>query len=177
MKDFKEILLEKLKVSKNINTYNYITDYWDYDILERMITFIIYDEDITDSFFENNSEEKIPELCLSFKPEDKVGNEYNGLYEYCKGKKLKEIPIEEDDLEELFGDLGYNDSVTMYYYGNNVKAIIHEAYLGGSWYYSIFGGDKYTDEIIDLFPHNLVENKDNKRASLKQNFELYLKNN
>ena len=40
MKDFKEILLEKLKVSGNINNYDYKTVYWDRDMFERMITFI-----------------------------------------------------------------------------------------------------------------------------------------
>ena len=38
MKDFKEILLEKLKVSGNINNYDYKTVYWDRDMFERMIT-------------------------------------------------------------------------------------------------------------------------------------------
>ena len=179
MKDFKEILLEKLKVSKNSNNYyEYTTDYWDRDMFERMITFIIYDNDITDSFFDNNPEQKIPESCLAFYPEDEDGNDvdYNGLFDYCKGKKLKEIPIETDDLEELFGDLNYGDSINMYYYGNDAKTIIHEAYLDGSWYYNIFG-DKEIDKVINLLPHNLVEIEDTNRVSLKQNFEFYLRKN
>ena len=70
MKDFKEILLEKLKVSGNINNYDYKTDYWDKYAFERMITFIIYDDKVTDSFFKNNPEEKIPESYLAFYSED-----------------------------------------------------------------------------------------------------------
>ena len=103
MKDFKEILLEKLKVSGNINNYNYNTVYWDKYAFERMITFIIYDNDVTDSFFKNNPEEKIPEAYLAFYPEDEEGNDvdYNGLFEYCKGKNLKEIPIETEDVEKI----------------------------------------------------------------------------
>ena len=104
MKDFKEILLEKLKGSGNINNYDYDTVYWDKNAFERMITFIIYDDNITDSFFKNNPEEKIPEAYLAFYPEDEEGNDvdYNGLFEYCKGKNLKEIPIETEDVEEMF---------------------------------------------------------------------------
>ena len=177
MKDFKEILLEKLKVSGNINYYEYATDYWDRDMFERMITFIIYDDDITDSFFENNPEEKIPESCLAFYPEDEDGNDvdYNGLFEYCKGKKLKEIPIEEEDVEQVFGKLDYNDIVNVYYYGsrpNNVKTIIYEMYSDGAWYYSIFG-DKEIGEIINLFPRNLSQVEDNKQF-LKQAAEIQL---
>ena len=179
MKNFKEILLEKLKVSKNSNKYyEYTTDYWDRDMFEHIITFIIYDDDITDSFFDNNPEQKIPELRLGFYPEDEDGNDvdYNGLFEYCKGKKLKEIPIEEEDLEELFGDLDYGDSINMYYYGNDVKTIIYEVHLDGSWYYNIFG-DKEIDKVINLLPHNLAEIKNNNQVSLKQSFELYLRKN
>ena len=177
MKDFKEILLEKLKVSGNINNYDYKTVYWDRDMFERMITFIIYDDKVTDSFFDNNPGEKIPESCLGFYPEDEVGNDidYDGLFEYCKGKKIKEIPIEEEDLEQVFGKLNYSDSVNFYYYGNrdnNVKTIICEMHLDGAWYYSIFG-DKEIDEIINLFPHNLSPVEDNKRF-LKQAAEIQL---
>ena len=64
MKEFKEILLEKLKVSGNTNYYEYTTNYWDRDMFERMITFIIYYDDITDSFFKNNPEQKIPFQCI-----------------------------------------------------------------------------------------------------------------
>ena len=101
MRTFKEHILEKLKVSGNINYYECATDYWDRDMFERMITFIIYDDNITDSFFKNNPEEKIPEAYLAFYPEDEEGNDvdYNGLFEYCKGKNLKEIPIETEDVE------------------------------------------------------------------------------
>ena len=178
MKDFKEILLEKLKVSKNSNNYyEYMTTYWGRDMFERMITFIIYDDDITDSFFNNNHEQKIPESCLTFYPEDEDGNDidYNGLYEYCKRNNLKEIPIEEEDLEEVFGPLDYSDRVNLYYYGNNVKTIIYEMYSDGSWYYNIFG-DKEIGKIINLFPSNLVEVKDDRR-SLKQAYEFQLEEN
>ena len=82
--------------------------------------------------------------------------------------------IEIEDLEELFGDLNYGDSINMYYYGNDAKTIIHEAHLDGSWYYNIFG-DKEIDKVINLLPHNLAE--DNNQISLKQNFELYLSKN
>lgn len=177
MKDLKDILLEKLKVSSNTNNYGYGTDYWNRDMLEHMITFIISDDNITDSFFDNNTEQKIPESCLSFYPEDEDGNDidYNGLYEYCKGKNLKEIPIVQEDIEELFGDLDYNDRINLYYYGNDVKTLIYEARLDGSWYYSIFG-DKEINKVIDLFPHNLVEIEDDRR-SLLQAYEFYLKDN
>lgn len=177
MKNFKEILLEKLKVSNNTNSYTYDTDYWNRDMFERMITFIIYDNEITDSFFDNNPEQKIPESFLGFYQEDEEGNniEYNGLYEYCKGKNLKEIPIEEEDIEELFGSLDYNDRINMYYYGNDVKTIIHEVYLSGSWHYNIFG-DKEITKVISLFPDNLIEIKDD-RPSLLQNYESYLHKN
>ena len=178
MKTFKEILLEKLKVSKNSNNYyEYETDYWDRDMFEHAITFIIYNDDINDSFFDNNPEEKIPESCLAFYPEDEDGNDidYNGLFEYCNGKKIKEIPIEEEDVEQVFGQLDYSDSVNIYYYGNrpkNVKTIIYEMYSDGVWYYSIFG-DKEIDKIINLFPPNLVEVEDNKHF-LKQAAEIQL---
>ena len=178
MKDFKEILLEKLKVSKNSNNYyEYTTDYWDRDMFEHMITFIIYDNDITDSFFDNNPEQKIPESCLAFYPEDEDGNDvdYNGLFDYCKGKKLKEIPIETDDLEELFGDLNYGDSINMYYYGNDAKTIIYEGHIDGSWYYNIFG-DEEINKIINLLPNNLEEIEEYRR-SLLQGYESYLKEN
>ena len=176
MKDFKEILLEKLKVS-NTNNYDYGTDYWNRDMFERMITFIIYDDKITDSFFNNNPEQKIPESCLSFYPEDEEGNDidYTGLYGYCKGKNLRDIPVEMEDIEELFGDLDYNDRINLYYYGNDVKTLIYEAKLDGSWYYSIFG-DKEINKVIDLFPHNLVEIEDDRR-SLLEAYEFYLKEN
>jgi hypothetical protein len=179
MKDFKEILLEKLKVSGNTNNYNYESDYWNRDTLEHMLTFIIYDDEITDSFFDNNPEQKIPESCLSFYPEDEEGNDidFNGLYEYCKGKNLREIPFEEEDMEELFGTLDYNDRINLYYYfnSNNVKTIIYESRLDGSWYYSIFG-DKEINKVIDLFPNNLVEIEDDRR-SLLQAYEFYLREN
>lgn len=177
MKDFKEILLEKLKVSSNTNNYRYETDYWNRDMFERMITFIIYDDEVTDSFLNNNSEPKIPESCLSFYPEDEDGNDidYNGLFEYCKGKNLKEIPIEEGDIEELFGELDYGDSINIYYYGNNVKTIIYEARLDYSWYYSIFG-DKEINKVMNLFPNNLIEKEDDRR-SLLQAYEFYLEEN
>lgn len=177
MKDLKDILLERLKVSSDINNYDYGTDYWNRDMFERMITFIIYDNKITDSFFNNNPEQKIPESCLSFYPEDEEGNDidYKGLFIYCKGKNLTEITVEDEDLEELFGDLDYNDRIHMYYYGNDVKTIIYEARLDGSWYYSIFG-DKEINKIIDLFPPNLVE-IENDRRSLLQAYEFYLEEN
>ena len=179
MKDFKEILLEKLKVSGNINNYDYDTVYWDKKAFERMITFIIYDDKVTDSFFVNNPEEKIPESYLAFYPEDEEGNDidYKGLAEYCLEKNiknLKHIPIEVEDVEEMFGPLDYGNTVYMYYYGNDAKTIIHEAHLDGSWYYNIFG-DKEIDKVINLLPHNLAE--DNNQISLKQNFELYLSKN
>ena len=177
MKDFKEILLEKLKVSGNINNYDYKTVYWDRDMFERMITFIIYDDNITDSFFKNNPEEKIPEACLAFYPEDEDGNDvdYNGLFEYCKGKNLKEIPIETEDVEEMFGSLDYVDSIHMYYYGNDAKTIIYEGNIDGSWYYNIFG-DKEINKIINLLPNNLEEIEEY-RGSLLQGYESYLKEN
>lgn len=177
MKDLKDILLERLKVSSNTNNYGYGTDYWNRDMLEHMITFIISDDDITDSFFNNNTEQKIPESCLSFYPEDEDGNDidYNGLYEYCKGKNLKEIPIVQEDIEELFGELDYSDSINIYYYGNDVKTIIYEARLDYSWYYSIFG-DKEINKVINLFPDNLVQDENDIR-SLLQAYEFYLKDN
>lgn len=176
MKDFKEILLEKLKVS-NTNNYEYGTDYWNRDMFERMITFIIYDDKITDSFFNNNPEQKIPESCLSFYPEDEEGNDidYTGLYGYCKGKNLRDIPVEMEDIEELFGELDYSDSINIYYYGNDVKTIIYEARLDYSWYYSIFG-DKEINKVINLFPDNLIEKEDDRR-SLLEAYEFYLKDN
>ena len=175
MKDFKEILLEKLKVSGNINYYKYTTVYWDRDMFERMITFIIYDDDITDSFFNNNPEQKIPELCLSFYPEDDDGNDidYNGLFKYCKGNNLKEIQFEEEDIEKMFGPLDYNDRINIYYYGNHtndVKSIIYELYSDGSWYYNIFG-DKEIVKIINLFPSNLSQ-VEGDEYSLKQAYEF-----
>ena len=90
MKDFKEILLEKLKVSGNTNNYDYDTVYWDKKAFERMITFIIYDDKVTDSFFVNNPEEKIPESYLAFYSEDEEGNDidYKGLAEYCLEKNI-----------------------------------------------------------------------------------------
>ena len=177
MKDFKEILLEKLKVSGNINNYDYKTVYWDRDMFERMITFIIYDDNITDSFFKNNTEEKIPEAYLAFYPEDEEGNDvdYNGLFEYCKGKNLKEIPIETEDVEEMFGSLDYVDSIHMYYYGNDAKTIIYEGNIDGSWYYNIFG-DKEINKIINLLPNNL-EAIEEYRGSLLQGYESHLKEN
>ena len=177
MKDFKEILLEKLKVSGNINNYDYKTIYWDRDMFERMITFIIYDDNITDSFFKNNPEEKIPEAYLAFYHEDEEGNDvdYNGLFEYCKGKNLKEIPIETEDVEEMFGSLDYGDSIHMYYYGNDAKTIIYEGHIDGSWYYNIFG-DKEINKIINLLPNNLEEIEEYRR-SLLQGYEAYLKEN
>ena len=177
MKDFKEILLEKLKVSGNINNYDYKMAYWDRDMFERMITFIIYDDNITDSFFKNNTEEKIPEAYLAFYPEDEEGNDvdYNGLFEYCKGKNLKEIPIETEDVEEMFGSLDYVDSIHMYYYGNDAKTIIYEGNIDGSWYYNIFG-DKEINKIINLLPNNLEEIEEY-RGSLLQGYESHLKEN
>lgn len=178
MKDFKEILLEKLKVS-NTNNYDYGTDYWNRDMFERMLTFIIYDQRITYSFLDNNPEQKIPESCLSFYPEDEEGNDigFTGLFEYCKGKNLSRISIDLEDIETLFGDLDYNDEINMYYYGdsNDVKTIIYEAKLDGSWYYSIFG-DKEINKVINLFPNNLVEIEDDRR-SLLQAYEFYLEEN
>ena len=179
MKDFKEILLEKLKVSSNVNTnnYEYKTDYWNRDDFERLITFIIYDDTITDSFFDNNTEQKIPESCLTFYSEDEYGNDigYNGLYNYNNGNNLNEIKFEQDDIEELFGALDYNDSINIYYYGNDAKTIIYEMYSDGSWYYSIFG-DKEINKVINLFPDNLVQDENDTR-SLLQAYEFYLKDN
>ena len=179
MKDFKEILLEKLKVSSNVNTnnYEYKTDYWNRDDFERLITFIIYDDTITDSFFDNNPEQKIPESCLTFYSEDEEGNDigYNGLYNYNNGNNLNEIKFEQDDIEELFGALDYNDSINIYYYGNDAKTIIYEMYSDGSWYYSIFG-DKEINKVINLFPDNLVQDENDTR-SLLQAYEFYLKDN
>ena len=179
MKDFKEILLEKLKVSSNVNNnnYEYKTDYWNRDDFERLITFIIYDDTITDSFFDNNPEQKIPESCLTFYSEDEYGNDigYNGLYNYNNGNNLNEIKFEQEDIEELFGALDYNDSINIYYYGNDAKTIIYEMYSDGSWYYSIFG-DKEINKVINLFPDNLIEKEDDRR-SLLQAYEFYLKDN
>jgi len=172
MKDLKDILLERLKVSSDINNYDYGTDYWNRDMFERMITFIIYDNKITDSFFNNNPEQKIPESCITFYPEDEEGNDldYDGLYGYCKGKNLRDIPFEVEDMEELFGDLDFNDRINLYYYGNDVKTIIYEARLDGYWYYSIFG-DKEINKVINLLPSNLVE-EPNDRRSLLQAYEI-----
>ena len=177
MRTFKEHILEKLKVSGNTNYYEYTTNYWDRDMFERMITFIIYYDDITDSFFKNNPEQKIPESCLSFYPEDEEGNDidYNGLYQYNKGNKLKEIPIEKEDVEEMFGPMDYGDSISMYYYGTDANTIIWESRLDGEWHYSIFG-DKELDKVINLFPHNLTEIEEYTRPLL-QAYELHLKEN
>ena len=179
MKDFKEILLEKLKVSSNVNNnnYEYKTDYWNRDDFERLITFIIYDDTITDSFFDNNPEQKIPESCLTFYSEDEYGNDidYNGLYNYNNGNNLNEIKFEQEDIEELFGALDYNDSINIYYYGNDAKTIIYEMYSDGSWYYSIFGY-KEINKVINLFPDNLVQDENDIR-SLLQAYEFYLKDN
>lgn len=178
MKNFKEILLEKLKVTKS-NQYSCEADYWNRDMLERLLTFIIYDTDITDSFFDTNKEYKIPEYCITFFSEDEDGNEidFHGLYQYNKGKNLREIPFEQEDIEDIFGTLDYNDSVNIYYYfnGSNVKTIIYEVYSDGSWYYSIFG-DKEVDKVLNLFPDNLVQDEDDVR-SLLQAYEFYLKDN
>jgi len=172
MKTLKTLILEKLKVSSDINNYDYGTDYWNRDMFERMITFIIYDNKITDSFFNNNPEQKIPESCITFYPEDEEGNDldYDGLYGYCKGKNLRDIPFEVEDMEELFGDLDFNDRINLYYYGNDVKTIIYEARLDGYWYYSIFG-DKEINKVINLLPSNLVE-EPNDRRSLLQAYEI-----
>ena len=179
MKDFKEILLEKLKVSGNINNYEYEKVYWDKNAFERMITFIIYDDKVTDSFFVNNPEEKIPESYLAFYPEDEEGNDidYKGLAEYCLEKNiknLKHIPIEVEDVEEMFGPLDYGDTVYMYYYGNTVKTIIVEFRIDGSWYYDIFG-DKEINKVINLLPNNLTETEEY-RSSLLHAYELRYKN-
>ena len=179
MKDFKEILLEKLKVSGNINNYDYDTVYWDKNAFERMITFIIYDDKVTDSFFVNNPEEKIPESYLAFYPEDEEGNDidYKGLAEYCLEKNiknLKHIPIEVEDVEEMFGPLDYGNTVYMYYYGNTVKTIIVELRIDGSWYYDIFG-DKEINKVINLLPNNLTETEEY-RSSLLHAYELRYKN-
>ena len=170
MKDFKEILLEKLKVSGNINNYDYDTVYWDKKAFERMITFIIYDDKVTDSFFINNPEEKIPESYLAFYPEDEEGNDidYKGLAEYCLEKNiknLKHIPIEVEDVEEMFGPLDY---------GNDAKTIIYEGHIDDSWYYNIFG-DKEINKVIDLLPNNLTETEEY-RSSLLHAYELRYKN-
>ena len=177
MKDLKDILLERLKVSSNTNNYEYKTDYWNRDDFERLITFIIYDDTITDSFFDNNPEQKIPESCLTFYSEDEYGNDigYNGLYNYNNGNNLNEIKFEQEDIEELFGALDYNDSINIYYYGNDAKTIIYEMYSDGSWYYSIFG-DKEINKVINLFPDNLVQDESDIR-SLLQAYEFYLKDN
>ena len=129
------------------------------------------------SFFKNNTEEKIPEAYLAFYPEDEEGNDvdYNGLFEYCKGKNLKEIPIETEDVEEMFGSLDYVDSIHMYYYGNDAKTIIYEGNIDGSWYYNIFG-DKEINKIINLLPNNLEEIEEY-RGSLLQGYESHLKEN
>ena len=173
------MLLEKLKVSSNVNNnnYEYKTDYWNRDDFERLITFIIYDDTITDSFFDNNPEQKIPESCLTFYSEDEYGNDigYNGLYNYNNGNNLNEIKFEQEDIEELFGALDYNDSINIYYYGNDAKTIIYEMYSDGSWYYSIFG-DKEINKVINLFPDNLVQDESDIR-SLLQAYEFYLKDN
>ena len=108
---------------------------------------------------------------------DEEGNDvdYNGLFEYCKGKNLKEIPIETEDMEEMFGSLDYADSIHMYYYGNDAKTIIYEGNIDGSWYYNIFG-DKEINKIINLLPNNLEEIEEY-RGSLLQGYESYLKEN
>lgn len=174
MKDFKEILLEKLKLSGNTNNFDYSTAYWDRGMLEHMLTFIIHDDEITDSFFDNNPEKKIPELFLSFYPEDEEGNyiDYKGLHKYYKGKNLKYILFDDEDVEEIFGPTDYNDTINLYYYfvGNNTKAIIFELKVDDSWYYNIFG-DKEINKVLNLFPSNLVEVEDDRR-SLLQAYEL-----
>lgn len=180
MKDLKEILLEKLKVSSNTNNYNYETCYWDRDMLEHMLTFIIPDVEITDSFFEHNTDNEISENTLAFYPEDIDGNyldNYTGIYDYNVGKNFREVPYCQDDIEELFGTLDYNDTVNIYYYttSNIVHNIIYEAQLDGCWYYSIFG-DKDLIKVINLLPPNLVE-EPNDHRSLLQAYEFYLKDN
>jgi hypothetical protein len=178
MKGLKEILLERLKVSKS-NQYSYESCDWNWDMLERLLTFIIYDDNITDSFFDVNNGQKIPECCITFFSEDEDGNEidFPGLYQYNNGKNLREIPFEQDDIEDLFGTLDFGDSVNIYYYfnGNDVKTIIYEVYSDGSWYYSIFG-DKEIDKVLNLFPDNLVQDESDIR-SLLQAYEFYLKDN
>lgn len=173
MKTLKTLILEKLKVSKS-NQYIYDADYWDRDDLEHLLTFIIYNDEITYSFFYTNTEKKIPEYCITFLTEDEDGNEidFPGLYQYNKGKNLREIPFEQEDIEELFGTLDYNDDVNIYYYfnANAVNTIIYEMYSDGSWYYSIFG-DKDVDKVINLFPDNLVQDEHDTR-SLLQAYEI-----
>ena len=178
MKTLKTLLLEKLKVTKS-NQYICEADYWNRDMLERLLTFIIYDDDITDSFFNTNKEQKIPEYCITFLLEDEDGNEIDflGLYQYNKGKNLREISFNQEDIEDIFGTLDYSDHVNIYYYfnGSNVKTIIYEVYSDGSLYYSIFG-DKEVDKVLNLFPDNLVQDESDIR-SLLQAYEFYLKDN
>ena len=178
MKTLKTLILEKLKVTKS-NQYICEADYWNRDMLERLLTFIIYDDDITDSFFNTNKEQKIPEYCITFLLEDEDGNEIDflGLYQYNKGKNLREISFNQEDIEDIFGTLDYSDHVNIYYYfnGSNVKTIIYEVYSDGSWYYSIFG-DKEVDKVLNLFPDNLVQDESDIR-SLLQAYEFYLKDN
>ena len=175
MKTLNELILEKLKISSETNKYNYETAYWDRNDLGRLLTFIIYDEDITDSFFEHNTDNEISENTLAFGPEDTEGNyldDYTGIYDYNDGKNFREIPFSEEDIEELFGTLDYNDTINMYYYttGNIVHNIIYESQSDGCWYYSIFG-DKDLIKVINLLPPNLFE-EPNDHRSLLQAYEI-----
>lgn len=171
MKTLKTLILEKLKVSTKSCQYPYSTCKWNRDELERVLTFFIYDTDITDSFFEHNTDNKIIENTLAFCSEDKDGNYmdyYTGIYDYNDGKNLREIPYVQEDIEELFGTLDYSDTVNLYYYfnSNSVNTIIYESQSDGCWYYSIFG-DKDLINVINLLPPNLVEEPNDQRPLLQ----------
>lgn len=94
-------------------------------------------------------------------------DDYTGIYDYNDGENFGEIPYNQEDIEELFGTLDYNDTVNIYYYtSNNVHNIIYESQIDGYWYYSIFG-DKYLTNIINLLPPNLVEEPNDQRTLLQ----------
>ena len=71
MKTLTTLISEKLKVSSC--QYSYGTCMWNRDELERLLTFFIYDTEITDSFFDHNTDNKISENTLTFCPEDTDG--------------------------------------------------------------------------------------------------------
>lgn len=173
MKTLKTLISEKLKVSSC--QYSYGTCMWNRDDLEHLLTFFIYDTEITDSFFEHNTDNKISENTLTFCPEDTEGNyldDYTGIYDYNDGENFGEIPYNQEDIEELFGTLDYNDTVNLYYYtkGNIITTIIYESQIDGYWYYSIFG-DKDLIKVINLLPPNLVE-EPNDHRTLLQAYEI-----
>lgn len=171
MKTLKTLILEKLKISSGSCQYSYGTCMWNRDELEHLLTFFIYDTEITDSFFEHNTDNKISENTLAFYSEDKDGNyldDYTGIYDYNDGENFGEISYVQEDIEELFGTLDYNDTVNIYYYskGNSINTIIYESQSDDCWYYSIFG-DKDLIKLINLLPPNLVEEPNDQRPLLQ----------